>query len=75
MSLPVLEAAMPYIEAELSRSKDRVTAQAMQSSNSGTLTQEMALQLWAEYLAIERLARSLRARKKIAIADAHKFPG
>jgi len=75
MELPVLGAAEPYLIAELDKGKHRIVQRALNSSTDGILTPDLALQLWAEYIAVERLHRGMVTRRKLAAAEATRFPG
>lgn len=68
-----LAATAPYIEDELAKQLQLVVTKATTAANEDRLTEALALQLWSDYLAIERLRRALRTRQKRAEAYANEF--
>lgn len=63
-NLAYLEPALPYITQELDRLRKHVVNRARNARDKGELEPDLALQFWAEYLALDGLERSLTSKMR-----------
>lgn len=58
----------PYIDAEISAMQKAVVSNVLANVNAGTLTAEMALSRWMEYIAYQKLSQKLDQRIQVGVS-------
>lgn len=69
-SLAHLSHFLPYLEAEVGTIKKSITHRAGVAVRAGALTPDLAVQLWHEWDAADRLLRSFAARMRMTTSRA-----
>lgn len=64
---------LPYIEDAIGKMQQAVVARAKTHQTNGTLTGDLALALWMEYLANEKLLSRLGSRERAAQGTAARL--
>lgn len=62
----------PYLDVEIQAMQKAVVSNVLANVNAGTLTQEMALSKWMEYIAYQKLTQKLDQRIKVGVSVGSK---